>query len=91
MAFCHARQPDFNESGLSESLPGLLNGIGMHVVADGGYQLSVHVMTPFRRDHRLQLVWISLIFYVNIYIKFFLFIQYEERYNAILSVNRQVI
>ncbi len=46
----------FNESGLSASLPDLLNGTDMHVVADGGYQLSVHVMTPFRRDHRLQLV-----------------------------------
>ena len=46
----------FNESGLSASLPGLLNGTDMHVIADGGYQLGVRVMIPYRRDHRLQLV-----------------------------------
>ena len=67
----------FNESDLSTSLPLLLQGTDFHLIADGGYQLSVHVMTPYTRNRRLNLV--TMIIKIDKLHKLFFFILNSKR------------
>ena len=69
-----------------------MHGTNYHLLGDGGYTLAFRIMVPFRRDHELEQVLnreikFFLISCVHLYFNF----QYELRFNAALSSNRQKI